>query len=268
MYIRAALRCLIPLAVAALAVLVFGCTTCQPCRADDKAPPPPAAPGKVSDSFATPADDEPEADAGETPPIPAPVAPKPVKPASRKSRVRTTREVEGAAVVIEQSAPGTIILGDATNPVPQQLPAPSSYPAPAALAAPAVMAAAPAYPLIPGPVPDSLIYAAAKRIGGGLYYAVTGKCPPPKLAAVQPTTFATAPASAVIPVTHMVPVQHVVTSYQPVTSYAAVPMAAPVQPASYVPQQAPQPQAAPQPPAAPTPQASPQAPRKRSLFGH
>jgi len=267
MYIRAALRCLIPLAVAALAVLVFGCTTCQTCRADDKAPPPPAAPGKVSDSFATPADDEP-ADEAETPPIPAPVAPKAKKP---RVRLTKTREVDGQAIVIEQNAPGTIVFGDATNPanpVPQQLPAPSSFPAPAALAAPAVMAAAPAYPLIPGPVPDSLIYAAAKRIGGGLYYAVTGKCPPPKLAAVQPTTFATAPASAVIPVTHMVPVQHVVTSYQPVTSYAAVPMAAPVQPASYVPQQAPQPQAAPQPPAAPTPQASPQAPRKRSLFGH
>lgn len=264
MVVRACLRCLIPLLVASLVAILFGCTTCQTCRADDKAPPPPAAPGKVSDSFATPADDEP-ADEAEMPPLPAPVAPKAKKP---RVRLTKTREVDGQAIVIEQNAPGTIVFGDATNPanpVPQQLPAPSSFPAPAALAAPAVMAAAPAYPLIPGPVPDSLIYAAAKRIGGGLYYAVTGKCPAPKAAAVQATTFATAPAAAVVPVTSYVPVQHMVTSYQPVTSYAAVPMAAPVQPVSYVPQA---PAQAPQPPAAPTPQASPQAPRKRSLFGH
>jgi hypothetical protein len=213
-------------------VTIGGCATCQTCRAIS--PTAQASPqvdrhdAPVPPRMPTPPDDE---DLPPLPPLPVPspgprAEPEPTPaPQPRKTgRVTTTREVEGAAVVIEQHAPGTIIVNS-----------PGATPsAPAAMAA----AAPQAYPLIPGPVPDSLIFAAARRIGGGIYYAATGKCPPPRQPALQ----------AMVPVTtyQAVPVQMAAPAPAPV-QYVAVPVAA----------QAPAPAAV-----QPAAMASPQAPRK------
>lgn len=192
-------------------VAVAGCATCQPCKAiepspqspratpqrDDAAPPPPRAP-----RFDPPPPED------ELPPLPVPTQP----PAERKKSgkiVRTTRtETEGEATYIEVNAPNASINVNSPG-----------------ASAPAASAAPQQYPLIPVPVPDSMIAAAARRVGGGLYYAFTGNCPPAKAPRYEMA----------------VPVQAV--QYQPVMMQAV-----PVQ--------------APAPAAAPVPMAAPQAPRK------
>jgi hypothetical protein len=211
---------------------VAGCATCRECgaveprptaqasaQADDAATPPPKAP-----RFTAPPAEE------DLPPLPVPTPPAPETRKKSGRIVRTTRtEVEGEATIIEQHAPGTIIVG--------------SPGANAPAAAPVVAAVQPqSYPVLPVPVPDSLILAAARRVGGGLYYAVTGQCPPPRAQRYE----------AVVPVTE-VRYQRVPLSVQaaPVPAAAPVVFAAP----------SPPPAAAPQPQAFVAP--SPQAPHKK-----
>lgn len=199
---------------------IGGCATCQPCQAwvlpsaqaspqDDRAPAPPPVPRYT----APPAEED-------LPPLPVPTPPR-----ETGKIVKTTRtETSGAANYIEVNAPGTVVIGSPGATVPGAV----------AAAAPAQ---AQAYPIVPVPVPDSLIMAAARRVGGGLYYTLTGNCPPPRAPKLQ----------AVVPVTttsyQMVPVQTMAMA----PAQAMVPMAAPapvqVQAAPYVAPVAPSPQA-------------------------
>lgn len=138
---------------------VAGCATCQPCRAwvvpssqDDRAPLPPLPP-----RFATPPEEE-----QELPPLPVP---SPGTGRVRKTTTtETTREVEGASIVVEQHAAGTVVIGSSGMALPAVAQAPQPQMA----------------PVIPLPVPDSLILAAARRVGKAGYVLVTGQCPPPR----------------------------------------------------------------------------------------
>ena len=174
-------------------VIVAGCASCGTCQgaempptpsaqapAEDATPPMPRwrAVAKPSNDFATPPTD------GEDPttPAPAPTTPTTPTPPATPPRVKTskTRDVEGAAIVIDQSGNGTIAIN-------------STAPALPASVVPTVATTAPAYPILPVPIPDAQAVGIFKRVGGGLYYAVTGKCPTSKASAP-------AAASAVIPV--------------------------------------------------------------------
>jgi hypothetical protein len=218
------LRFLIPLGMA----LAAGCASnCQTCRAwvvpsgqaDDAAPGPPMAPNLDEEELP------------ELPPVPAPTPPKPAPPAPRVKggtvRHVSTREVEGQAIVIDGNT-GVVTIGSSGVPAAQ-------------FAAPAVAMAQPvAYPLIPGPVPDAVVFGLGRRLLRAGYVLATGDCPPPR-----PVT-----ATAFMPVqtTAFVPVQ---VQQAPAVQYVQAAAPAPVQ---YV--QAPAPQQA------PAPMASPQAPRK------
>lgn len=207
---------------AAVLMGVGGCATCQTCRAiepsaqTDAAPPPPRVP-----RFVAPEEDEPEQ---ELPPLPVP------RPGTgrvtKTTETTTRREVEGQSIVVEQHAAGVIVIGSSGMAVP------TVAGRPAAFTAPPVEPGA-TYPIIPGPVPDSLIVAAARRVAKATYVLVTGECPPPrapKLYAAVPTT-----AYQMVPVT-MAPAP----AQAPAVVYQAAPALAP----------------------APAVVASPQAPRK------
>ncbi len=233
------LKFLIPLGFA----LAAGCASnCQTCRAyvvpsgqaDDAAPAPPRAP-----RF------EPEEE--ELPPLPVPSPgddePEPVKPTPKVKggRVRhvSEREVEGSAVVIDGNQ-GVITIGSSGVPFGQ-------VQAPAVTQAPMIQAAA--YPLIPGPVPDAVVFRLGQRVAGATYYLLTGKCPAPKAA----TAFVPVQTVAYMPiqVQQAQAVQYVQAA--PALQYVQAPQQAQVQQA---------------PAMAPAPQASPQqlAPRK-NWFG-
>lgn len=197
---------------------------------DDRAPLPPLPPRAPAPAPQRDVEPEPE-----LPPLPVPTPPR--TQGSGRVRKTTTREVEGAAVVVEQHAPGVIVIGSTgipVAPVPTAMVAPVQAPAPAA--APIVAQA----PIIPIPIPDSLIVAAGRRLAGAAYYAVTGNCPPPR----SPRFMAVAP----------VPTQTVTTQLQYVAVPTQVQAVAPA-PVQYVAMPAPAPALAPV-------AATPQAPRK------
>jgi hypothetical protein len=279
-------RYLLVLAAIVSAVLVAGCAACQSCQgqtASAQAPKPPRVadlpplpPIPKPSQFATPPTDEadtPEAsDADATDPTPAPVIPpsvKPARPIKKTGRIRTakTRDVEGEALVIEQTGNGTIMVNsEGTSPAPGVASAPAQMVMPVSYVQPQ------AYPLIPGPLPDAQAIGLAKRVGGSLWYLVTGKCPTPKASAVAPAAtggFATAPVSMMqmaLPVQHMayVPVQHMAAPMQAVYQPSAAPAPAQAPAPTVIYMQAPAPSN--DPAQAPAPVfATPQAPRK-SLF--
>lgn len=283
---KAVLQYLAIMAGVAVACLVAGCASCGTCRGseptakgwmavpskqaqadDDEAPPPPAVarrgpharPIAQADEFATPPTDgpdpnEPTDDEPEAPPAP--------KVRKTKGKTRLLKETDGG-LVIEQHGSGAIYLNSPGAQPPVQAPAQAAVVA----QAPLVAAAPVATPIIPGPFTDAQVFGIARRIGGGLYYAATGKCPPLKAKAAAVQTVA---------------VPAVTTAYVQQTSYALVPQttlaAVPVQtvapvPVAAAPLQYLTPAATPLPPlpaAAPTPQtplASPQAAPRKSLFG-
>lgn len=114
----------------------------------------------------------------EKPPTPA-AAPRAPAPQVDTGEIEQTTRARGAAIV---NNGGTVIYqspGVST-------PAAAAYPARAV--APARLA-----------IPPSLIVLGAKRLGGGLYYAVTGQCPTTRPVAVVPVTtddFSTPPSAA------------------------------------------------------------------------
>lgn len=251
------------LVLAALSSWLIGCAGCPTCQgaewraaaspqsqSDDVPPPPPprphARPIVPQDDFATPPTDGP--DPADTQPS-TPPAP-PTQPTTPKGRTRLVKETDGG-IVIENSGSGSVILNSpgATPPAPAEAQAP-------AVAAPQLLAS---YPLIPGPLSDAQVLGLAKRIGGGLYYAVTGKCPAPKASTVQVPV-----ATSYVQQVHYatVPVQTVQVASAP--QYVTVAAAPQFVPAATAPAPTPPlyalPQAAPQPV-----YATPQTPRK-SLF--
>lgn len=153
-----------------------------------------SAPRRAADGFSTPPTDGPNPpevkDPGTVPPptptIPDPnPSPEPTPKAPGKSRLATTAESEGGTIINSNS--GVIYLNS-----------------PGALATPSTLQAAmptptmAAYPLIPGPLTDQQYVGLAKRIGGGLYYAVTGCCPGSKATpAASPQVFAMMPTQGV-----------------------------------------------------------------------
>lgn len=211
--------------IAAGLVTVGGCATCQECRSIEPtpqhaAPPPPRAPEPVPEEELPPL------------PVPTPTTPQPRKETGRI--VRTTRtETEGASVYVEVNAPGSVVVGSPG--------ASAGAPLVATSATVPTTAQAQAYPLIPVPVPDSMILAAARRVGRAAYVLATGDCPPPRAQRFEA----------------LMPVQE--------TRYARVPVA--MAPMSM--QMVPTTYAAPMPVAAPQPQAmaTPQAPHKWGWFG-
>lgn len=159
--------------------------------------PPPVPPPTPAEDFATPPTDGPDVPAT-TPPVPAPappVVPTPQPPpaptpdpgptvAVTPGKSRIVKETEGG-ILIDQHSPGVVMIGCSGIPQP---------------AAPTVPAAAPQADLIPtapvmiavasNPQVQSLALATARRLGGGLYYVATGKCP-----GAQASTPAATPAA-------------------------------------------------------------------------
>jgi|GEM_PF-5668967 len=261
--------------------IVAGCATCGTCQGaayhrpkwravassqNDQVPPPEGPHARPigtreADDFATPPVDGPDelVDMGDE--EPEPELEVPVRPKKKKARTRLVKETDGG-MVIEQHGSGAIYL----NSPGVQPHAQTQVPALAAQVP--LMAAAPAVPIIPGPFTDAQVFGMAKRVGGGLYYAFTGKCPTfkPKAAVapavgvgyVQQTSIALVPQTsyAAVPVQTLAPVQVPVAAaqvpqvYQPL---AQVPVSAPAAPVA-----TPTPQ---------TPLASPQSAPRKSLFG-
>jgi hypothetical protein len=279
-------------AVALAAAATGGCAACPTCRGD--ATPSPQTPqqgvpgwqpvprGEPQPAPPVPRRDfqNPPADEGDTPPSPPPPGPAPPPPAvvpapapppvpvtqNGRAKVTLTRETEGASVIIDQHAAGTIIV----NSPGVATPAPAQGYAQALQYVQASPAPAQAFPVglvtavATNPQVISLVGATARRVGGALSYLATGQCPNKGVAA---------PAQYVQAAPQMVALQ-AVQSYQTV----------PVQMVQQVPVQtvamAPIPAATPlymTPMAAPTPQylaapqfaaqAIPETPKKCRLFG-
>jgi hypothetical protein len=274
-------------AVALAAAATGGCAACPTCRGD--ATPSPQTPqqgvpgwqpvprGEPQPAPPVPRRDfqNPPADEGDTPPSPPPPGPAPPPPAvvpapapppvpvtqNGRAKVTLTRETEGASVIIDQHAAGTIIVnspGVAT-------------PAPAQGYAQALQPPAQAFPVVPlvtavasSPEVVSLLGAAVRRTGGALYYLGTGKCPNKTTVAAPAQYVQAAPAMVMQPTQYVqaVPIPMV----QPV---AMAPMYLAPAPVQYVQPAAVPVQAAPQYlPAAPSfAVAAPAAPKKCRFFG-
>lgn len=240
----------------ALLALAGGCASCGTCRGGevaastqtDAAPPPPAVPGNP---FTTP---------GEQPKAQAPAMATPVAPSSPvAASLPGLSASPGAVVITNNSAP--VYYG--TQQPPAQIPAHASA-ASAAIPSPlppipgyflnSSPAVAQAFPLVPGPVPDSVVFALAGRAVGRLKLATrvffTGQCPPAKAAAPVATatgftTPAAYPAAGVQAASHAL--VHVASTMSTTTTttvqHSYAPVAQPVaQPAA-----APQPERAPEP---------------------
>lgn len=201
------------------------------------------APKAPARDFATPPTDGPNPPEVQDPGQPQPPAPAPnpspnpepgTPPAPTKvpgkSRLTTTSESEGGLIINSNS--GVIYL----NSPGAQPPALASAPVPTVAA----------YPLIPGPLTDQQYLSLAKRIGGGLYYAVTGNCPGKAKAAASPQMYAMVPTQAV----QAVPVQMAQAPAPPPVAAAPMYVMPPQSPVYAAPQYAVQPQ--------------PEAPRKSS----
>jgi len=154
--------------------------------------PPPPQPG-----FATPPTPE---------RAPAPAAPRAPAPPVDTGEIEQTTRARGAAIV---NNGGVVIYQSPGVSAPNVTPA--------AMAAP--RAALP-------PIPPSLMLAAARRLAGATYYAVTGRCPTPSAPAPNSGGFATPPAEAPRPAAPQQP-QEVVVRVVHEQAYAPAPAASP-----------------------------------------
>jgi hypothetical protein len=236
------------LGVFGLLLWLGGCASCPTCQAaewqavaSEQAPPPPPAPNPAKD-FATPPTDAPA-----TPPAPAPSTPNastPTAPTPAPSVPATNGtfkkqvEAQGVGIVIEANS-GTIVL----NSPGVGTPAPASAARPALDQAPTASDGALA--VILAPAVEQASQGILKRLGGGLYYAVTGQCPPKPAATTSVTPAASATALVPVQSYAQVPVQtvaltaHVATAPQPTPGYyllPATPAAAPAAPVLATPQ--------------------------------
>jgi hypothetical protein len=233
--------------VTALALIcqLPGCASCTSCRADqiedtlvqtwyavrggDDVPPPPptatpptpshalpspqaavphARPVVPEQDFATPPTDGPDPAATQPDPPANPPTPDPGT-SKGKGGIRLVREVDAGAVVIEQHGSGVINF-HSPNPAPST----------------ASIASAPSYPILPVPVPDQVAVGVAARVVGGMYFALTGKCPS-KASAASPAGYALVPQTsfAAVPVTAapQPPAQYVLVAQTPAPAPPAAP---------------------------------------------